>query len=158
MIRPACRGELFAAGRYVEVGQTAGEPAALGLMPGGCQSDPTLLSRTLRSAAQCRRKTDETSPVAVEVVEETRAVVAEVVDDAKSIALVVVEETVEETVFVTVEVVEEVNPPPPPLSATGATPVGESVVKNRWKGPLIPGGSPLGAGAGAGDHTTTWLY
>jgi hypothetical protein len=105
-----------------------------------------------RRAAQCRCKTEDTSPVAVEVVEEMRAVVAEVVDVAKSVAPVVVEEIA----FVTVDVVEEVNSPPPPLSATGATPVGDSVVKNRWNGPLIPGGSPLGAGAG--DQTMTWLY
>ena len=109
-------------------------------------------SQGLRSAAQCRRKTEETSPVVVEVAEEMRAVVAEVVDDAKSVTV----EVVEETAFVTVDVVDEVNPLPPPLSATGATPVGESVVKNRWNGPLNPGGSPLGAGAG--DQTMTWLY
>jgi hypothetical protein len=106
---------------------------------------------------QCRCKTDDT----VDVVEEMRFVAAVVVDDPKPVRLEVVDdakpitlEVVEETAFVTVDVVEEVKPPPP-LSATGVTPVGDSVVKNRWNGPLSPGGSPLGTGAG--DQTMTSL-
>ena len=121
---------------------------------------------SLKKAVQCRRKTDETSPVAVDVVEEMRPVAAELVDDVKPVRLEVVDDPkpvrlavvddskpstppiVGETALVTVDADEEVNPPPPPASATGATPVGESVVKNRWNGPPSPGGSPLGIGGG----------
>jgi hypothetical protein len=118
---------------------------------------------------QCRRKTDVTSPVAVDVVEEMRPVAVEVVDDvkpvrlddAKPVRLEVVDDAkpatpdvVDETSLVRVDAVEGVKPPPP-ASATGATPVGESVVKNRWNGPPSPGGSALGIGGG--DQTTRLL-
>jgi len=93
---------------------------------------------------------EEMRLVAAVVVDDPKPVRLEVVDDAKPITL----EVVEETAFVTVDVVEEVKPAPP-LSATGATPVGDWVVKNRWNGPLNPGGSPLGTGAG--DQTMTSL-
>jgi len=94
---------------------------------------------------------EEMRLVAAVLVDDPKPVRLEVVDDAKPITL----EVVEETAFVTVDVVEEVKPAPP-LSATGATPVGVAVVKNRWNGPLSPGGSPLGTGAG--DQTMTSLY
>jgi hypothetical protein len=153
MIRQTSRGKAFRWWRYFKVADRRASKRRSGaslLSPGAtprCRS-----SRRLRGTPQCRCKTEDTSPVAVEVVEEMRVVVAEVVDVAKSVTPVVVEETA----FVTVDVVEEVNPPLPPLSATGATPVGDSVVKNRWNGPFIPGASP--PGAGAGDQTKTWLY
>lgn len=126
-----------------------------------------------RQLCQCRRKTDATTPVPVDVVEEMRPVAAEVVDDVKPVRLAVVDDAkpvrlevvddakpatpdvVDETSLVRVDAVEGVKPPPPPASATGATPVGESVVKNRWNGPPSPGGSALGIGGG--DQTTRLL-
>jgi hypothetical protein len=148
------------------LGRGSQQPRGYQPQGSGNRSLPDDACPGLRRPAQCRRKTDDTSPVAVDVVEETRSVAAEVVEDANPVRLEVVEdanpvtvEVVEETVSVTVDRVEELDPPPlPPLSATGATPVGESVVKNRWNGPLNPGGSALGDAPGAGAQTTTWLY
>jgi len=98
---------------------------------------------------------EEMRPVAAELVDDVKPVRLEVVDDPKPVRLAVVDDSkpstppiVGETALVTVDADEEVNPPPPPASATGATPVGESVVKNRWNGPPSPGGSPLGIGGG----------
>jgi hypothetical protein len=103
---------------------------------------------------------EEMRPVAAEVVDDVKPPRLEVVDDAKPVRLEVVDdakpstpEVVDETALVSVDAVEEVTPPPP-ASATGATPVGDSVVKNRWNGPPSPGGSALGIGGG---DQTIWL-
>ena len=105
---------------------------------------------------------EETRPVAAEVVDDVKPVRLEVVEDVKPVRLEVVEDAkpstrdvVDGTALVRVDAGEEVNPPPPPASAMGATPVGDSVVKNRWNGPPSPGGSPLGSGGG--DQTIRLL-
>src|SRR5215469_7950377 len=121
--------------------------AKASLAQGEAETLPTITDRCGMSRRdQCRCKTDDM----VDGVEEMRLVAAVLVDDPKPVRLEVVDdakpitlEVVEETAFVTVDVVEEVKPAPP-LSATGATPVGVAAVKNRWNGPLSPGGSPLG--------------
>jgi hypothetical protein len=103
---------------------------------------------------------EETRPVAAEVVDDVKPVRLEVVEDAKPVRLEVVDDAKPSTpdvVDARVDAGEEVNPPPPPASATGATPVGDSVVKNRWNGPPSPGGSGSPLGSGGGDQTIRLL-